>query len=339
MNTKQGFINNVLVQMSPLLGAEEAVILERILIDELSNISMEGITTLPASYISDVDGKNRYIIELFIQKKRLVENTKKQYLMSVRKLLVQIPYKALPDMEGSDIQYYINTYVNRLRGGALEPTTINNERRNLSAFFRWMIREGFMAKNPADAVEPLWAPVKPIDYFAEEDLLMLRDACENTRERAIIEVMRSTGARPGELLAVTIRQVDMVTGDIPILSEKRGNWRTLYLDAEARHYLKKYLAERTDPSPYLFPQARYPYGKLGIGGLRALLKKIGKRAGLSCRVYPYKMRKTLGMTLINREVDVGVVSAVLGHANTAVTCRHYARMTPNTLRRIRDRVA
>ena len=58
-----------------------------------------------------------------------------------------------------------------------------------------------------------------------------------------------------------------------------------------------------------------------------------------CRVYPHKMRKTLGMNLKNRGVDLGIIQEVLGHANPAVTSQYYAQSTPKTLRSVRERLA
>lgn len=339
-NIKRDFLNNILVQMSGYMSQENLRILEQTIMDEMSGINMEGITTLPASYRNSVDGKNAYIIQLFINKKNLDPDTKKQYLFSVKKLILQIRFKPLTEMDGTDIQYYMNCYSKRSNHGKpLEPASINNERRNLSAFFHWMMREGFIDRNPVDAVEPIREVWKPIDYYRMDDILDMRDACKNIRERAILETLRSTGARAGELIEITRDRVDLLTGDIPIISEKSGRWRTLYLDEEARHYLKKYMEARTDNSPYLFPRARYPYGKMTTGGLRSIVKTIGKRAGIAGRVYSHKFRKTLGMTLINKEQDIGVVQAVLGHANPEVTSRYYAQYTPKTLKHIRDRVA
>lgn len=69
------------------------------------------------------------------------------------------------------------------------------------------------------------------------------------------------------------------------------------------------------------------------------MRKIGKRAKIQCRVYPHKMRKTLGMDLKNKGVDIGIIQEVLGHANPAVTAAYYAQSTPDTLRRIRETYA
>ena len=47
------------------------------------------------------------------------------------------------------------------------------------------------------------------------------------------------------------------------------------------------------------------------------MKGIAGRAGLTCRVYPHKLRKTLGMDLKNKGVDIGTIQEVMGHASPA----------------------
>lgn len=63
-----------------------------------------------------------------------------------------------------------------------------------------------------------------------------------------------------------------------------------------------------------------------------------ERAGLTCRVYPHKSRKTLGMNLKNRGVDIGTIQEIMGHADPGVTARYYAQSNQRTLRSVRERV-
>lgn len=109
-------------------------------------------------------------------------------------------------------------------------------------------------------------------------------------------------------------------------------------DDDARHYYGLYFDSRKDDCPYMFPRSRKPYGKMTTCGFRAILKTIRKRAGLTCRVYPHKSRKTLGMNLKNRGVDIGTIQEIMGHADPGVTARYYAQSNPRTLRSVRERV-
>ena len=112
-------------------------------------------------------------------------------------------------------------------------------------------------------------------------------------------MLRSTGARVGEVVEIDRDGIDWQTGDILICGEKGGRYRTLYLDEVARYHLKKYLDQRTDDNAALFVSCKKPFGRLHTSGIRSVLKQIAKREGMQCRVYPHKLRKTLGMNLKN----------------------------------------
>lgn len=341
-NCKSEIINNVLVAMAYYIGQDVLQMLEQKLIEELVNVTVERMTTLPAEVRSSIDEKNSYIIELFrYKKKKLASGTKEGYIRAIKRLIV-LTGKALPEIREMDIYYYLNWYEAKnmsLNGRKNQASTINNERRFLSAFFTWMRKERLVTENPVEGTEPLKMIRKPIDYFSDEEMVSLKDGCRDVRDRAIIEVFRSTGARVGEIITITRDMVDWSTGDILIIGEKSERYRTLYLDPDARHYLRKYLASREDNNPLLFVGKRAPHQGLSRGAVRLIMKGIAENAGVTGRVYPHKLRKTLGMELKNKGVDIGTIQEIMGHADTRVTSLYYAQSTPDTLRNIRKTAA
>lgn len=336
---KAQVINNIIVAMAGHVAKEVLDILHQVIVKEFVNVNMEEITTLPAEYQNDTDQKNKYIIQLFIVKKKIKDNTKEAYLSAIKRLITLID-KPLDRIEESDISYYLSWYEKRninSGGKKNQAVTVNNERRFLSAFFTWMRKEKLISDNPVEATDPLKAIRKPIDYFKPEEMAKMRDACKSSRDRALIEVLRSTGARVGELVEITLDQIDWNTGDIMIQGEKNDRYEPIFLDDESRYYYKQYLDSRNDDSPFMFPQCKAPHEKISTSGIRSILKCIGNRAKLKCRVYPHKLRKTLGMSLKNKGVDIGTIQEILRHSSPSVTAIYYAQSTPNTLRSVRER--
>lgn len=338
MDAKRDLLNNIIMQMSGYVDKSTLQVLEQTIINELIDFSVNAIETLPKPYEHDVDLKNKYVLDMFNWKRRINDNTKDQYMLAIKELLSLI-HKPLTDISDTDICYYLHWYDNRPRENKIAAVTYNNRRRCLHAFFEWMRRERMVTYNPVENTEPKKEIRKPIDYFSRKEFIQLRDACKDSRERAIVEVLRSTGARAGELIEITTDQINWDTGDILILSEKSDRYRTIWLDDEARYYLEKYLSSRKTESPFLFPRARAPYGKISRNGVYSIIRKLGKRAGLTCRCYPHKLRKTLGMTLISKGVNICYIKDTMGHANTTVTEKYYAQVTPEVLRRVRQTVA
>lgn len=337
---KSNVINNIMMQMSMYIEKSLLDILQQILEEQFVFLNMEEITTLPAAVDKSTEEQNRYLTDLFKLKKRnLTEKTVDQYLRSVKSLITVID-KPLTEIDEVDIDYYLRWYQQRnvnINGQRNQASTCNNERRYLSAFFTWLRKEKFVAGNPVEAIEPFKEARKPIDYFRPEQLERLREGCDTARDRALIEVLRSTGARVGELTQIDVNDVDWQTGDILIRGEKGGRYRTIYLDEVARYHLHKYISGRKDDSEALFVTLRSPYNRLHNSGIRSVLKAIARRQQMQCRVYPHKLRKTLGMNLKNSGVDLGSIQEILGHSSPAVTSRYYAESTPDTLRSVRRR--
>lgn len=341
-NVKANVINNIILQMSNYVDNDTIDILHKVIEEQLVFVNMEEITTLPATVKMSEEEQNKYFLNLMlIKKKNLAKETKQQYRDAITRLITVIE-KPLTEMDEIDIDYYLRWYGSRhvaAGGRKNQASTCNNERRYLSAFFTWMRKEKFITYNPVEATEPLKEIRKPIDYFRPAQMEELREGCKSMRDRAIVEVLRSTGARVGEIPQINREDIDWRTGDVLILGEKSGRYRTLYIDEVARFHLKKYLESRTDDNEALFVWDKAPYNRLKKGGIRLAMKEIAKREQMQCRVYPHKMRKTLGMQLKNSGVDIGTIQEVMGHANPTVTSRYYAESTPETLRSIRARVA
>ena len=341
-NVKTNVINNIMLQMSAYMERATLDILQKALEEQFVFLNMEQITTLPAEIDRSTEEKNRYLVELFkVKKRNLSKRTMEQYMRAVTSLITVID-KPLTDIDEVDIDYYLRWYEQRNvknNKGKNQASTCNNERRFLSAFFTWLRKEKFVAGNPVEAIVPFRETRKPIDYFRPVQMEELREGCRTARERALIEVLRSTGARVGEITEINVADVDWQTGDILIQGEKGGRYRTIYLDEPARYYLRKYISERRDNEEALFVACRAPHSRMQSSGIRAILKTIAKRVGMQCRVYPHKMRKTLGMNLKNSGIDIGTIQEVLGHASPAVTSRYYAESTPDTLRSVRRRAA
>lgn len=236
MNGKEKLKNDIMVGMMRHLDAGTMAILENVVVRAMQEIEIVITETLPAT-ISDT---NQYIIDLFMARKagKLKERTVAAYMSTVREFIAFI-HKPLNKVSECDVECYL--YQKRIN---CENVSLNNLRRNLSAFFTWMRRVKLISDNPCDGVEPYIQVEKPIDHLEVVDVEKIKEGCRNKRDRAILEFLRSTAMRRGEVPLVHINDINFLTGKIVIYGGKSNRYRTVMLDKLALHFINEYLKER-----------------------------------------------------------------------------------------------
>lgn len=338
---KEIFRDNILMAMKPYLDSVTLDMLNQVIVKELFKVDVTEMgETLPATR----ENTNQYILELFDAKKapKLSPQTADYYRRSVKNFIAFIG-KSLLDVNDMDIEYYLQHY--RAKGN--KPTTCNNERKVISAFFTWMRRSHLVTENPAESIEKYAEVEKPIDHMEDWEIEALRDACkikavnkvtqmeeyrECLRDRALIEFLRSTAVRIGECVSVNIADINWDTGDILVYGQKGRAYRTVYLDDTAKFHLRKYVESRTDGNPALFVSSKGAHSRMQRCGLRAAIKQIAKRSMLTRNVYPHLFRKTTATNMAKKGCAGELISLYLGHKNGNVTNKFYAYRSPQQVR-------
>lgn len=318
MNTSENFINEIIMSMSVHLEPAALSILKEILIKQLSHYSLSITETLPAT----ADDSNEYIIKLFLSTKasKLSVKTVAYYLDTIKRLL-NIIHKPLTEITSIDISYFLNT-VKRDNTAV----SLNNLRRNISAFYTWMRKSHLITENPCEAIEPYKQVEKPIDHLEPIEYEQLKSGCRSTRDRALIEFLRSTAMRVGEIGAVRISDIDWNTGLITIYGEKSHAYRPVFLDSIAFKYLSEYISERGLSMSCDAPlfSSRRSDKPLSSESIRECLKNIKIRSGLNRRVYPHLFRKTTATNIVRRGGSIHDAGEYLGHKDKTTAGRHYS---------------
>lgn len=197
--------------------------------------------------------------------------------------------------------------------------TLENTRANLSAFFQWLQQEEHISKNPCLNVQPIKYPDKVRLPFSTVEVDSLRFACKNAKERAIIEVLLSTGVRVSELAGLLITDINFNDLSVHVRKGKGAKERTVYMNDLARTHLQNYLMERHDSEESLFINVKGE--PLNPGGVRYLLNQIGDRAGVD-NVHPHRFRRTFATGLASRGMKIQEVQKLLGHSNINTTLEY-----------------
>lgn len=238
------------------------------------------------------------------------------YLRELRKVSDMLN-KNFDQMGTFDLRLYLAAMKNR----HCTNTTMENSRAYLSAFYKWMESEGFIEKNPMNPIKPIKTNPKTEEPFLESEIDALRMACQDAKERALIEVALASGLRCGELARLKVSDIDLKTREVHVHHGKGDKDRISYINELAASWVEKYMQERDDELDILFlsrTDGGTFYSKSGIYGK---ICEIGERAGVD-NVHPHRFRHTMASNLAERGMQVHEIKQILGHSNVNTTMRY-----------------
>ncbi len=300
-------------------NADKVRIVEQMMREHLSHEQMHELRDALETVFISQDGAvydNLQYIDMFIDAKR-VENlsarTLKYYDQTIRKCIDYIG-KPLRLIDANDIRRCLSwAMVDR----KCSPTTVNNERRVLSTFFQWLENEDIIRKSPVKRTKALKEERGDKKPFTDEEVARLREACRDNRERAVVELLLSSGMRVAELHGLNRTNMDMQGRECEVLGKGRKR-RTCYFSAEAKLYLGRYLKSRTDENPALIVSDVKPNARLGISAIEGMVRRIGKRAGVT-NTHPHRFRRTMATNNLRRGMKLEEIQQLLGHSNMDTT--------------------
>ena len=267
----------------------------------------------------DSRGEKSSLLDLFLSAKRLEgcsNRTIAYYEVTIKKLLESFDEPAC-DLGTEEIRSYLSDYQQR---GGVSRVTIDNVRRIISSFYSWLEDEDFIVKSPVRRIKRVKAPQPVRETYSDEVVEILCDNCRSPRNLALIDLLRSTGMRVGELVSLDRSSIDTVNREC-IVHDKGNKDRIVYFDAKTKVHIENYLSTRMDKSEALFVSNRAPYERLQISGVEALLRKLGRELGVG-RVHPHKFRRTLATKAIDKGMPIEQVQVLLGHKKIDTTLRY-----------------
>lgn len=283
----------------------------------LSNYEVEERKTEIIPYGSDIpETVQNYIVSKKIS--GLSEKTLYLYLIVLTDFFRTVCKKP-EKVTANDIRVYLYQYQ---KEHGISNRTLDCKRTIICSYFNWMASEEYIIRNPAINMHPIKYERKHKRAMSQLDLERVRLACETKREKAIVEVLYSTGCRVTELERLNISDVNFETKEV-MLFGKGSKHRTSYLNAKAEVALKDYLSIRTDDNPALFVYDRKPYGRLKKSGIEFLIRKMMKRtSGITTHVTPHIFRHTTATTALDRGMSIVDVSKLLGHTRIETTMEY-----------------
>jgi site-specific recombinase XerD len=223
-----------------------------------------------------------------------------------------------------------------LNGKNLLPITQTYHVIALRALLKWLIRHDCKTLGPEKIELPRVKSqsIKFLNTGQIERLMSQPLPSKKTglRDRAILEMLFSTGLRVSELVKLDRERIDLKRREFGVTG-KGGQSRVVFISSKAAKWLERYLASREDDDRALF--IRYSGGKgsrrLTARSVQRLIRKYSKQAKLPVEVTPHVLRHSYATDLLMAGADLRSVQEMLGHKNVSTT-QIYTHVTNKQLR-------
>lgn len=235
---------------------------------------------------------------------------------------------------------------NRATGATMSKKTQNYYLIAIRSFLKYMTKHGCKTMS-ADQIELAKIGERSIDIISDTELQRLLDAPdaeENTeikyRDKAILEMLFSTGLRVSELCSLT-NDIDLSRDEFSVRG-KGGKVRVVFLSPTAKTALQKYFKERKDFSDALFVSVSQNKNKVDANkgldrrSIERIVKRYATLAGITKKVTPHVIRHCFATDLLSNGADIRSVQVMLGHADISTT-QIYTHVTDAKLKEVHQR--
>ena len=305
------FVNEFLTRINGQVADSELPVIAEQLSILCGNYEIKRKETALVPYEELPEAYKAYMVTLKIEGKS--DKTLAQYRLRLEPLFKTIR-KPLDDITTNDLRIYLYQ-IKQQRG--IADITLDNIRAVFNAFFAWCSEEGYIKKNVCAAIHPIKYEKKPRKIYTDTQLEVMRTVCTSDRDRAIIEVLYSTGCRVGELAVLKRSDIDFSTRKVQLYGKGKKH-RFSCINARAEVALKKYLASRDDDNEALFVSMRKPHNALGIREFQNIIKKLGEKAQIE-KACPHRMRHTFATVALEHGMPITDLQQLMGHNNLDTT--------------------
>lgn len=245
------------------------------------------------------------------------------------------PVKKTP-LDITKIDYLaLRRFLAALKQKGIKSRTVARKVSCLKTFFKFLMREGYLADNPALLISSPKIDKHLPNFLTEAEMSRLiefpkADTVSGLRDRAIFETLYSTGMRISELVSLNVGSPDYISGIVKVQGKGKKE-RIVPLGDKAITAIRQYLVKRKSDSKSLFLNSRGE--KITDRGVRVILDKYIKLISEKQNISPHTFRHSFATHLLNRGADLRSVQELLGHANLSTT-QIYTHLTTDRLKAV-----
>lgn len=290
--------------------------------------------------------KRQFLEHIEIERGRAVK-TVENYDRYLSRFFVWGGIRAIEDITEEKIREF-RLWLNRQEGtagNAMKRRTQNYYLIAIRAFLKFLRKRGVESISP-ERIELAKLPERSLDLISAPELDRLMHAAtgegaRSLRDRAILELLFSTGLRVSELCALN-SDIDLSRDEISVRG-KGEKVRVVFLSPSAKEAVRAYLKSRKDMDEALFVNilaegrvSKKSANRLTPRSVQNIMKKYAVKAGITKKVTPHVLRHSFATDLLSNGADLRSVQALLGHASINTT-QIYTHVTDSHLREVHKR--
>jgi site-specific recombinase XerD len=252
------------------------------------------------------------------------------------------------DIDGELIRKW-RLWLNRLgtnTSDELGKTTLNYHLIALRSFLKFCARRNIPALS-ADKIELARTKRKQVTFLSDEEVERLcaqpdLTTVQGLRDRAIIELLFSSGLRVSELVGLDRDHINLKRREFMVRGKGQKD-RPIFISPEAADWIQQYLSRREDNTKPLF--IRYSgtkqvdrsgnFHRLTARSIQRLVAHYALMAGITKHVSPHTLRHSFATDLLMNGADLRSVQAMLGHSNISTT-QIYTHVTDPHLKKVHE---
>ena len=276
-------------------------------------------------------------LEYLQAEKNASEHTVKNYSIDLRDF-----FRFMKDVRIENLDYLeIRRYLAHLSERGLTKSSISRKLACLRSFFKFSVRENLLPENPASSIATPKKERKLPLFLEEREVVNLleapsHDSRSEKRDKAILELLYSSGIRVSELVGLNIEDVDFF-GEVLRVRGKGRKERLVPAGSKALSAIRDYLTARgeeqaTGRGPLFLNKGKT---RLTDRSVRRLVIKYARRIALNKNISPHVLRHTFATHLLDRGADLRSVQELLGHENLSTT-QIYTHVTTKRLKEAYD---
>lgn len=269
------------------------------------------------------------------------------YLRRFNDWFAQAGFSDLKQLDGDTLRKYrvfLARYVDEA-GRTLSKKTQSYHIIALRSWFKWLVKRDAEVMNPEKIELPKSESI-PMKFVSADRMQGLLDQPDlgkpqGMRDRAILEVLFSTGLRVSELVKLNRDQIDIDRREFGVIGKGRRP-RVVFLSDEAAHWLTAWLDTREDNWRPVFTRfaGKKPdllddgeEMRLTTRSVQRMVDRYSRRARLPIKLSPHGIRHSFATDLLSNGAGLRDVQEMLGHKNIATT-QIYTHVTQPQLRKV-----